>query len=553
MRISLLNGSTTYHLAGQAGVAESVHSSAAGVQIGATIQKQTALRVRADAAVTYDRANLQTTVSFSTVRTFATTDEAELWALDYDATYPRTGTLTMASTGDGTTRTMTGAVVDPPARDVLGCAVVLNYTVTGGAISDGAATGLVYRIAFCGDSITNGASGYQTAPASGWVAGWLATGAAGWAAAILEHAITGAVNTRPMNYAGYPDLDFGWDGITAADYLNSTTAISTFPTPDAYAGNLLTPAQAAVAEDPDAFVLHIGTNDLNTATASTTLTRITALAVYLRGTGKPVFLCTLLPRTGNTSGPTVETFQSRIDDVNAALPAIALATGCTLVSWHADLMTGGAQNAIYFSDSTHPNAAGCALMGIALAASLTAFVGDPYPIPAKGAAAWITSNPYMDVDTSPADEIADGFSAYWYTTAAHTVGDVGGTIWQTTKEQAESTTIHEFYAPSPSGATILAAAGTARQFRAVCRYEVVEGDIGGLGLLTTALDGDSATVRGASHFIPTTNTPPIEPHSGVLMTEAFTYPADAETAYARIIFYGNGTIRLRQFGIFEIL
>ena len=99
MRISLLNGTTIYPLAGQAGVAESVHSSAADYSVEPEISKQTSLRVRAEHAVTWDRKNLKTTIRFSTVRTFATCLLAEKFANDYDETVPRSGILIIEGTG----------------------------------------------------------------------------------------------------------------------------------------------------------------------------------------------------------------------------------------------------------------------------------------------------------------------------------------------------------------------------------------------------------------------------------------------------------------------
>jgi hypothetical protein len=99
MRAYLINGGTIYPLAGQAGVAESVHSSVAELRINGEIAKQTAQRVRADAAQTWDRKNLKTTVQFSTVRTFSTPADAELWSADYDETFPRSGVLGLIPSG----------------------------------------------------------------------------------------------------------------------------------------------------------------------------------------------------------------------------------------------------------------------------------------------------------------------------------------------------------------------------------------------------------------------------------------------------------------------
>ena len=99
MRISLINGTTIYPLAGQAGVAESVHGSASGVRIDGDISKQPIKRVRADNALTLDRRNLATGIGFGTVRTFATCLLAEKFAADYDETFPRSGVLVLEGTG----------------------------------------------------------------------------------------------------------------------------------------------------------------------------------------------------------------------------------------------------------------------------------------------------------------------------------------------------------------------------------------------------------------------------------------------------------------------
>jgi hypothetical protein len=132
MRISLLSEFIFYPLAGEAGVAETVHSSAGEIRIEATNQTQKVTRVRAANATFYDRLNLATTIRFSTTRTFSSVAAAEQWALDYDAAMPRTGTLVLTSTTG--TRYLHDAIVAPPAREVYGCSVALSYTVQGGRI-----------------------------------------------------------------------------------------------------------------------------------------------------------------------------------------------------------------------------------------------------------------------------------------------------------------------------------------------------------------------------------------------------------------------------------
>lgn len=91
MRIALQHGSTVFPLAGQGGVDERIHSSAADLVITPGIAVQEAKYVRAANANRFDRGNLETQIAFTTHRTFATGLAAEKWALDYDLVSPRTG------------------------------------------------------------------------------------------------------------------------------------------------------------------------------------------------------------------------------------------------------------------------------------------------------------------------------------------------------------------------------------------------------------------------------------------------------------------------------
>ena len=129
MRVSITSGGTTHHLAGESGISEKVHSSAANIQVSANIATQSRGGVRKASAGVFNRRNLTTTVSFSTSRLFATVALAEAWVLAYDRTFLATGTVTMG------TNVMLNAVVLPPTRRVDGCSVFLDYTIIGGAIT----------------------------------------------------------------------------------------------------------------------------------------------------------------------------------------------------------------------------------------------------------------------------------------------------------------------------------------------------------------------------------------------------------------------------------
>lgn len=138
MRISLRANDTTYPLAGASGVGERTHSSAGDFSIVGEPVIQEVRKVRADYAEVIDRGNLLQRITFSTSRLFATSAEAELWCLDYDATDPRSGDLwldAIAPDGAITRRVMAGCVVQPPRRRTIGCTALIDYEAIGGAIA----------------------------------------------------------------------------------------------------------------------------------------------------------------------------------------------------------------------------------------------------------------------------------------------------------------------------------------------------------------------------------------------------------------------------------
>jgi hypothetical protein len=138
MRISLITdvegiAGQVFYLAGQAGVSERTHSSAADFELTPESAQEVLRFVRAAEAQPVDRGNLLQALRFTTTRQFSTAAEAWLWALDYDWLYPRTGELELdAVTG---IRRMQNAVVSPPRRRVVGATVLLDYSVLGSRIN----------------------------------------------------------------------------------------------------------------------------------------------------------------------------------------------------------------------------------------------------------------------------------------------------------------------------------------------------------------------------------------------------------------------------------
>lgn len=139
MYISLLVGATTYPLAGEVGVSERVHSPAADLRIEPQAEQQLISRLRATTATVVDRGNLANTITFTTTRKFLTPALAAAYALMVETSIPRSGTLIMQAPGEGgwlSEYRMAGAVIAPPRRNTSGATVFLEYSITGGAITE---------------------------------------------------------------------------------------------------------------------------------------------------------------------------------------------------------------------------------------------------------------------------------------------------------------------------------------------------------------------------------------------------------------------------------
>jgi len=135
MRISLNVGTKRYHLAGQPGVSERVHSSAGNYRKSATSIVQASARFRAKEMQLHDRGNVQTTISFSTTRKFTDAAEAMAWGHDHEQNFPREGNVAVESprgNGSSIVRYLDNAVVSPPEISYLGATLIIFYTITGG-------------------------------------------------------------------------------------------------------------------------------------------------------------------------------------------------------------------------------------------------------------------------------------------------------------------------------------------------------------------------------------------------------------------------------------
>lgn len=406
---------------------------------------------------------------------------------------------------------------------------------------------LISTVAICGDSITNSCFGWRIAPPAG-VWGYLYRSYAAFAAAILGHPYDMATN--PVAMAGIPNKNFGWDSIQALEYATDVTAINRLsPGGNTYPTETRTPLEVATEETASDRVLLIGTNDLNVYTAAATLVQIEVVAVAMKAVSERVFLCSVLPRSGSGG---LGLFQPMIDELNAGLPALCARTGCVLVPWHAAMMTSGTQNDALFYDATHPNMAGSCVMGQQLAAAMLPYAGTSYAVPTKGNAAWQSATPYPDTDTN-LDGLADGLQIFYTSDADLSIRqDDNGAWWQTiTENDIASTGVKWIYAPAMSGGTIASLISGGDSVRAVCRYEVVSGEITGISSIATLKDAGGNIVREAHYYGVSEGHGAdgiIATHAGLMLTESFDVPAEAASSQLVIYFSGSGTIKIRQFG-----
>jgi lysophospholipase L1-like esterase len=411
------------------------------------------------------------------------------------------------------------------------------------------------RVAFLGDSITNAGSGHLITSYAVDTPHTTSRSIQGWVAAMLNGGMDFVRNDKAALSVDQRDLEFGIDGVTALNYRNSTTIINSSSAGGSlYPTYAVTPVDHALAANPDVIVVLIGTNDIPANSAASVASRIENIAAYLAKTGKPVILGTLLPREGNTSSPTVETNQARINAVNALLPAIAERYGVTLVEWHTTLLSGGVANTAFYYDSpaVHPNAGGCARLAEELMPALAGFA-TAFNFPAADSPQWLTSNAYMTVDAN-SNGIADGFTPSFFVTPTHSIFTSDGESWQQMVEADSGVLDHRLFAPLPGQAALDRLAADQIPVRLVCEYEIVSGNVGALGMLADIRNAGNTTIRRAPAQRATVYDGLIPPHRGVLMTEPFLIPAsphNANSSYYFQIYGGEFTVRVRRFGLIE--
>ena len=158
MRIALQTNTSTYWLAGEDGVAESVHSSARDFTLTGERQLGVEQLVKTAFTKQFDRESQTNEVTFGTSRTFATSEACFLFELDYSENIPLEGSIIfeIPLPGGGVTRRyMANAVMQRPEMDPIGVSLTLEFSISGGIIS----AGLGHYLTGTGDSYLNGSGG----------------------------------------------------------------------------------------------------------------------------------------------------------------------------------------------------------------------------------------------------------------------------------------------------------------------------------------------------------------------------------------------------------
>jgi hypothetical protein len=388
---------------------------------------------------------------------------------------------------------------------------------------------LAKRIAFLGDSITDGISHPH------WT---VFRGYGGVAQTAMEHRFS---LVRRSNAYGN-DSDHGYGGYTAQ---HLTTGL-----------NNIFPADDVGATDADLVFVNAGINDINGgATAQTTVSRVVDLHQKLRMLGKPTIGSTLMgfgPVYGDLKRETA-------DEVNRTLPVALAAIGVPALEWHSAARrdANGFVEVGDLYDGIHPSAALGVKTGLLLAAFLDERVGQaPFVPPSIDSAQWLTGSPYVGGDLGGKDPawIPEwGTVGNTYTKHA----DSQGTIWQECTSSTGGEGMHSILASSRLGASAPSRAGA--RVRGVARIQLPPGNtLKGVSLIAHCQSSGYEELLTRYAMLCTDGEVersggPVAAFSGLYLSEEFVIPPATHWLRLEIRWWGEGSLRFRQAGMFEVV
>jgi hypothetical protein len=339
---------------------------------------------------------------------------------------------------------------------------------------------------------------------------------------------------------GLAKSDFGYSGARIQDLANGATY------------ETVQPMAVLLARSPKVVVELTGTNNVNgyfgVVAADVAALRVANWDYMLANGVQRIIGVAIPPMDANNIG--VEQ-TGLIDAVNALLAAAASSRAVTWVPYPAVMKSAGKADANYFRDGIHPNNSGAMVMGQAIADALSPYVSsNAFSIPADGAAAWLTGNPYMTGGTT----IATGWHSWFGMTGitASKVTDSEG-VWQrivTTTATENATGADSSLIWKCVNETAGLAAGT--KIRAVARIRAS----GLKGVMFRAmLNGDN---RGAGYRLYSgfgaTGSNPLEIPDNTLtwVGPVITVGSGSPTANIWIEPLGNGTLDIRAAGVIQV-
>ncbi len=221
MTVALINGTEIFYLAGHPDFSEREFSSAQNVRISGRVSVQVRARIRALAVEHIDRGNLESTLTFSATRQFASEAAALAYAARIEDAAELSGILVLRAEtpGDADDSFVYNcrAVVPPPVPEVTGRACILHYTVSGGAFVPQGATAYppapALPATYTRITEENGPNGMERWFEAGFDSAEILTGSAevGWAGENITYSplwsedLTTWITGRFIDCAGSPE------------------------------------------------------------------------------------------------------------------------------------------------------------------------------------------------------------------------------------------------------------------------------------------------------------------------------------------------------------
>lgn len=367
----------------------------------------------------------------------------------------------------------------------------------------------------------------------------------GWGA-ILELLSNGKIRSVARSNAFRTDRDHGYSGITSWMYL--------------YGGGWLPsgliPVNDAMASNPDCFIVHIGSNDIASSTATEVVTRVKGIWDRLVQTGKPVIGTDILQRCASYPGWTKQ-YRDRVDEVNNFLRSSWQSHGLCSYRYWDDFIekdaNGFAIAAEFPNDGIHPTMR----VGLKLGKDLHLLLDNYYNgqanlVPSLVSNDWLTPNPAM---------AGSGSLAQSWTPLSLGVSNTDVIYSKVTDSEGEWQRV-EIINPQSSGmrGVYVRQVGSGVTWSigdrcvATMKVRVPEGtSFSGIGINIQCVSATSPWIDGAG--VVNTNVPsPIDGFTATIVSNPFTIPTGTtQLGFLLRLTGGSGIVEFTEAGIFRMI